>query len=202
MAWTTPATVVGGVGHTATAAWANEQVRDNMTYLKGEADKFVPLDVVTADVEAVNTVDKTALWTYTLAANKLGSNNQVEGELWLSLLNNFTNPSTTFTFTLEYGGTAVAAPPAISTLLAATRGIIRVNFTLKGNAATNAQRCLFGMSGINSDGATVVIRSVEGTAAVDSTSNQTLALYVVHGVANAAISSICRSARLNYHAAL
>lgn len=202
MAWTTPRTWT--TGETVTAAMGNEQWRDNASYLKTEADKHVSLDVVTADVEVVNSAAKTALWTFTLPANTLGSANQVEFEAWLSCYNYYTNPSGAITLAVEYGGTSMVSfvPSIIYTTPG--RAVFAVRFTLKGNAATNAQRIMATIQGWNSDKSVsnTVNRSEEGTATVDSTSGQTLALYVTHATANAAISSICRSARLDYRGAL
>jgi hypothetical protein len=198
MAWTTPRTWT--TSETVTAAMMNEQVRDNESYVKTELDKQIPLDVIGADVEVVNTTTKTALWSFTLPANTLGSANVLEITIPFSWLNN-TGGTATSTITLEYGGTQMLSFAYSSAAPGSTRGKGFIRIVLKGNGATNAQRAVGAMHGTDHS-ANSVFRADEGTATIDSTAAQTVAVYCTHGSASANLSIIARAAILNYLAAL
>jgi hypothetical protein len=186
---------------TLPASDLNTYVRDNVTYLYDEWAKRHVLDAVFSNTEVVNTTTPTDIWTYTLAANVLGSGNAVIGEIVLSCLQNNSSPSTTLAIAPYYSTGTVAA--SVSLLIGATRTIHKVCFTLKGNGATNSQILTLHCSAQDTNGAgQTLIRSTENTLTIDSTSNQTLSLRVTWGAAHANISAICRSAILLYQAAV
>lgn len=152
----------------------------------------IMLDAVTTDVEVVNTTTATALYTYTLPANYLSTNNILRCTFWGDYLND-SGSSVNLTVDIRYGGSTLCTSTG-SVGNTATRRVVWIQGYIKGDAATNAQRGQFVM--LNPVAATVGGSTFGGqnTLAIDSTAAQDVVLRVTHGTAASTISFILRAA--------
>ena len=110
MAWTTPGTAVAG--EVLTAAFWNEQVRDNSDYLKAEADAVGLVLITAADFSAASTVDITGVFSasyinYQIHISNEGSANDTS--ISARLISGVT-PDTSNTYDSVYVSGNVTAP--------------------------------------------------------------------------------------------
>lgn len=159
------------------------------------------IDVVTAETEVVSNAAETALLTYSVPANTLGTNNALLLEAWISYLNN-SGISEATNLRLKYGGTTLVTFANTNTTNA-TRRLIHIRAMLKADASASAQRMTADMlialaNGSSAGGST----TGEGTAAIDSTAAQDLVLTVDHVAADANVSAIIRMSTVELRKAL
>lgn len=148
---------------------------------------------------------ETTLISVSVAGGTLGTANAIRGQVYMSDMVGKSSDEATLTFRLKYGGTTIGTTqgfkPAIDTTGSVDDGIIE--FVIYANAATNAQisNLMFHASRRNGNptvsgaGLDVAHQFAAGTAAVDSTASQTLALTAQWSIGTDNINSmVMRSA--------
>lgn len=129
MAWTTPRTWT--VGEVVTAAQMNEQLRDNLNYLKSRtdvADYAYILRTFASTVTVSNTTNETTVWSYTVPGGLLGTNNALLMKMYLSTVT-YQNGI----LRVKYGTATVAQFTIVSNV------VISVDMMMKANNSTNQQ---------------------------------------------------------------
>jgi hypothetical protein len=150
----------------------------NATSFRGDGSQLTNLPIspsgvtilskVTADVTVTNTATETAVYTYSLPANSLGTNNRlrlvIQGEHRCQSTCDFASGDG-YSFRLKYGATTLFAALVQPNKTALVP--FQADFLLSGDGATNSQAGLLTGAGEG-----------QGTAAVDSTAAQTLQVTV------------------------
>lgn len=133
----------------------------------------------TTDVTLTASTTETTLFTLTVPGNALGSTGCVSGKIYLSSVG--VNNGASLTLRLKYGGTTIATASATSNGTTSMAG--EITFDVINASATNSQEGSIFMKASASDiynGGSVGLAKgfimASGTAAVDSTSDQTLAV--------------------------
>lgn len=138
---------------------------------------------VAAESTVGNTGAETTSWSETIRGGTVGTDGWYRLILWVQYLNN-SGAARTFTVKLKYGGTTVCTLDNNGATIAAsaTRRIGKYEFLFKGNAAVNAQKAV-GFQALR-QGATDLVDEDSGTAAIDSTADQTLLITFQHSTNN------------------
>lgn len=172
-------------------------------------EQFVGVTSVARDVAAATVLDTTTethvLGTtgVTIPANTLSTNKMIRGTV-LASVENTTGGNLGITVRVKYGGTTFAAP---ATTIGTSDGALLVRFHLSALNATNAQVCLCELIANNSNadltggdggpGAIGQVRlTVHASGAVDSTTDQTLAITVQHSVNTSTTRTIVYAVQL------
>ena len=139
------------------------------------ADKKI-LNVYT-NVTVSNTTTETTLATVSVTGGSLSTDNILKGNLWISTVRGA--GAGTLTIRLKYGGTTLITHTI--TLQNSALGAGEFKFELRATGATNTQEAeslFFTMSNVvgNTFPASIYDYGTSGTAAVDSTADQTLAI--------------------------
>lgn len=122
-----------------------------------------------------NSAAETTMWSGTIPGKMIQANDSIEFEFWLSVTQN-SGGARTITARVKYGGTTILSiPVAMSTFGATVYGLL-VKGYIKNAGATNSQKAVGVAEGGPNSGTTDFGGSATGTAAEDSTANQTLAL--------------------------
>ncbi len=174
MSWTTPRTWV--TDEVITSSLLNTHVRDNELALPH------PYDYAPADVDVVNTVTETSLWSKLITGGDLGPN----GLLHLTLLGDLLyNNSTldTATVRFKFGGATVLGlglgTPGIQLNAARRPWIYHVLLSNRGASNSQLLHASFGRAHDFPDaspgigGGSSVVEFGQATAAVDTTVDQT-----------------------------
>lgn len=183
---------------------------DTTTFLRGDQSWAVPagsgagivalsysknIDTDSAAVTVSNTTAETSIYSYSLPANTLGT----EGILRIVVSGTYLNNSganRTQTVRFKYGGTTMINVTSGNIATSATTGTFTYTFYLMAHGATNVQQAWF--TGTHESGTGVkVILDDGGTAAVDSTSSQTIDVTVDSSAATATQTLIRRLATIN-----
>lgn len=109
------------------------------------------------------------IFSFTLTGGDLSTNHIIEGEVTF-LHNGDGSAGHTITFTLTYKLTAISFIIDVPTTGAVTDQVIKIYFSISGNGATNSQYMTVSANRFDQTGDS---DSVSGTAAVDSTVNET-----------------------------
>lgn len=154
MAWN--GTKVFGAGEVLTAADLNTYVSNNLDYLKTEADTvtgaLVQLDASTSTVQVVNTTTETTIYTFTVAANKLGTDKMIMVKVLGDAKNN-RGANSELTLRLKYGTTTLASA-VVDYVDSATTFEWSRQLVVAAKGATNVQRgAVFGMGTTTTAGA-------------------------------------------------
>ena len=130
------------------------------------------LDRTTTNVSSSGATE-TTVYTFTLLANTLGTTNHLR----LVILGSYSDPTAaeTYIWRFKYAGTTLFSRTVVTVDNNAVNAVIS-EFHLCADGATNSQ--VGWMTTICDDGTTIITRAARGTAAVDSTSNQTLSVTV------------------------
>jgi len=159
----------------------------NATSFRGDGSQLInlpqssgsitALDKVTADTTVSNTAVETVLYTFSVPANTLGTNNRlrlvIQGEDRMGP--SCSDCQDSYVFRLKYGGTTLFSSSAIYPWTPVSG--IKVEFLLSADGATNSQVGL--MTYVRNDSVVVT----QGTVAIDSTVAQTLQVTVDWDVA-------------------
>ena len=145
----------------------------------------------TAEVTVSNTTTETTLFTYSVPGNILSTGNAILVQAYISGLHNngtVTGPL----WTVKYGGTAICLGTAPGSLGgSATRYVGVLSAIIKGSGATNTQAGEMIYEFYRGSGTTPFVSTgVESTAAIDSTSAQTLLVTVTQGNASANVTCL------------
>ncbi|MGH7825035.1 MAG: hypothetical protein ACREQ7_07640 [Candidatus Binatia bacterium] len=171
-----PSTGRVGIGNTNPAYPLDVNGAVNATSFRGDGSQLTNLpggasntviDEVTADTTVGNTSAETAVYTFTVPANTLGTNNRlrllIEGE---EKCGNCTEDF--FYFRLKFGGTTL-----FNSTVAPAGGVLpfKAEFLINADGSANSQRGLLFYIGNG-------VSRGQGTAAVDSTAAQILQVTV------------------------
>lgn len=177
--------------------WTTE-INDNWTALE---NAVTVLDRSTTDVDVVNTLSETAIHSVTIPANKLGTDKGVRLTILGDILNN-SGANRNFTIKVKYGTTTLYEDTTATPLGAdSARRAFFMSLTLSAKGATNSQ-LLCGLATISNRGAATTgtgkvdimtnlngfCLTLEGTAAEDSTSAQTLQVTITWPTAHSSLS--------------
>lgn len=146
------------------------------------------LDKDTSDTTVANTTTETTIYSKSIGAGALGTNNTLRLTIQITDLSFFSSGSDAVTIRAKFGGTTFATAVFTNTSSGSKTGLLgKIEVMLNGENATNAQlgHVLF----INSISSTDVDLSSTavgtGTAAVDSTAAQNLVVTAQWNSANA-----------------
>ena len=109
------------------------------------------------------------IFSFTIAGGDLSTNHIIEGEVTF-LHSGDGSAGHIITFTLTYKLTAISFAIVVPTTGSVTDQVIKIYFSISGNGATNAQYMTCAANRFDQAGDS---NSVSGTAAVDSTANET-----------------------------
>lgn len=184
MSFTTYATAVAG--SILTAAFWNQQVRDNGNILKTSINNDGSLhgcarllDKSTTEQDVTNTAVETSVYSYSVPGGTLSTSNIIR--LILTGYVDLSVTSRTLTIRVKWGGSTVATGVIVTT--ASTKGGVLLTVLLNANNATNSQRLVATIqqmadNAVETDGTfsgACTLRTVAvPSLAVDSTSAQTL----------------------------
>jgi len=171
--WTDPRTWV--TDEVVTSALLNTHLRDNLKAISH------PYDVNYTDVDVVSTATETTVYSKTITGGDMGANGSLE---LLVLGDHMMNNSTLDTVTLrvKWGGSTVFTGSGGTNTINANRDGSGVHLWIVNKGSTSSQIMVCGMAvGMVTGGATgsvgrggVGIGGLPATAAVDTTSSQTL----------------------------
>lgn len=187
---------------------------DATKYLDGTGAYSVPASSGTSKISFTTTAvtlaagggnPETTIVTATIPGGTLSTANAIRGKVFMSDMIGKSSDEGTLTFKLKYGGTTVGTTagykPIINTEGSVDDGMIE--FVIYANAATNAQIANMEFHASRRDGSPTVTGAAldvahqfaSGTAAVDSTTNQTLLVTAQWSVGTDATNSmVMRSA--------
>lgn len=145
------------------------------------------LDVSSSTVSVTNTAAATTIYSYSVPANTLGTDKGLRLNISGQYLNN-SGANRKVTITVSYGGTTMISQATPNIATSATTGNWGITVYLMAANATNAQRARLDGSFEAGTAADVVIND-NGTASVDSTTNQTLTVTVANSAAATTITT-------------
>ena len=150
-------------------------------------------DAIVTETTIASTSSKTTLYTFSVPAGTLSTNNILFVWIWGSFTNNSGSNSSVTTY-LDYGATTLITSAATSNFAtAATVYPFDLFASIKGDAATNAQKgYLRGTVGTQD-------QSGYGTSAEDSTAAKSLTVSWKHSNNNASTSVTSRVSLITYH---
>lgn len=169
----------------------------------------ITLDRDVAELEVVNTVTETTVYSYTVPGGTLGTNRALRLTMVGDYLNNSGVSSQSLTLRCKYGGTLVGGYQQDNNT-DADRVAVTFDVVISAANATNAQRsrslCFFGENASPSSGSPPTITALPKDASVsalvnnglalDSTADQSLIVTVQHETANANQSFKCYTVHL------
>lgn len=181
------------------------QPNDLLVVARGSGNNRIDGDDVTAlhareasTLDVANTTAETTIFSYAVPANELGTARKLRCEAGGDYLNN-NAVSSTLRLRIKYGGTTIFDDTVAVSAFGATRRPWYLVFSLCANGSAGAQS-LFGFLLLGTaGGATAGIGDIDtdevetmgpffGTAAIDSTQAQTLAVTVTWSAAAASLS--------------
>lgn len=141
------------------------------------------LNTVTTDVTYASSTAENTLLSYSVAGGTLSTSNVIRVTMHVTALA-VTNTNTV-TFRFKYGATTFTSPAFTATGAIAWTG--KIEFVVAGAGTTSSQNgsvvfylCPAGYVGSTSSQPSYFAYSTQGTAAIDSTSSQTLAVTAQH----------------------
>lgn len=164
---------IGGIDSSGNVTWVADT--DGRIYLGGT--QFAELVGValysTTDLTVGNTTTETAFVSQTLRGNMLRAGGGLHGKVFGTWLNN-TAGTRTLTIRFKYGATTISSP-SMSLTVSATAGNFEIEFFLaNGSGVTNSQKLMLHTTFFRSAAVVDESRSTTGTAAEDSTSDNTV----------------------------
>nr|AUN36866.1 hypothetical protein [uncultured bacterium] len=135
--------------------------------------------VTASPVTIQNTTTETNIFSFTLPANTLSTNNAVRAKIYAGLGTTiiFNNGSDTFTIQGYYGSTSFIVPPVVTGANTGSYSMI-IDFMVVANGATNSQQVIMSVYLFEQGSFSSTLREfhigVSEAFAVDSTVNQTL----------------------------
>lgn len=147
----------------------------------------------TTETTLSNSAAETTMWTGTLTGGVLGINDALQVAFYGSLLNN-SGAGRTYTFRLKLGGTTIASMITPVTNSASV-GAYQFQGFIKNAGATNSQK---GTGFALAQASNGVVNGGSGSAAIDTTVNQTLALTIQADAATATQTLVQLLAVINY----
>lgn len=178
----------GNVTVITEAAWTSSTEAASTAFVQQEITANTSkVNITTSDTTVTGTASETTIYTTTIAANTLGTNNGVEGRIYFTS----TNASTTDkVLKLKYGSTTIATvtmTPDANTALT-FKGYI--DFMVLGNASTSAQVGSVKINGViarintsNTQGIVEMSGAESGTASEVSTGALSLTLSITQSAA-------------------
>jgi hypothetical protein len=170
-------------------------IRANEAAFAGYLQSGSIVQASSAQVTINNSTTKTAILTYTIAADKLSTDNVYTGKIFCNM-NNTTGSAETVTLSLGYGGTTLTTATGLSCSLGVQR-FVMIEFILGANAATNAQ--WGGIWGIALNDTNNTLTGDRGTAAEDSTGDLNLVVSITWGSAAAGLTFVKYFSTVTYH---
>lgn len=140
-----------------------------------------------ADVTVVNTTTETTIFTFTIPANTLGTDNSTRLFIQGRVTDNTGGGAQLLTVRLKYGATTVATR-IIESVTGITDQGYPFMFALMADGATNAQEAMMKLQRDLASASTVPTNIARGTAAEDSTTALALAVTVQWDLADANLS--------------
>jgi len=146
----------------------------------------------TTDLAINTTVTETSLYSYSVAANTLGTQNIVQ--IRIVALVYYSGGARTITFRVKFGATTLVTSAPISS--AAGTHSVELVITLKGDGATNAQKATLSCAGEAPAGH---LPGGDGTATEDSTAAKTLDITVENDLSSASLGVTRRTATVSVY---
>jgi hypothetical protein len=144
------------------------------------------LDRNATNVAVSNTIAETSVYSYVIPGGLLGTNRGVKVRLRGTYLNN-SGAARSIRLRFKYGGVTILDKTSATNAASATSADFYGEFMLSNTGATNTQEAV---GQLLIDRAGILISPIidTGTAAVDSTANQTLNITITHSNATATIT--------------
>jgi len=142
----------------------------------------------TSEVEVINTAVETTVWTQTIPAGTLGTNNMLRVVIF-GIFTNTSGVDRTVTVRVRYGATATAGIFNSINMVTAGVGNMRQELYMKGDGATNAQRSFLTGHTVN-DGTAAPFKWLVNTQtpAVNSAVSQSLLVQITLSIALTTVS--------------
>ena len=148
----------------------------------------------TTDVTVAGTETETNLMSFTLVANSLGTSNALFGKIFISDCDTLNGVGKTFR--LYYAGTSISVGITLTGDTTNFKGVI--DFVILAAGATNSQDMFININTSNpTTTPTVYVGAVAGTAAIDSTKDQTVKV-TVKNAGPSALESITAASGIAY----
>jgi hypothetical protein len=149
-------------------------------------------DRSTSDVDVVNTVSETTIYSKTIGANHLSTDRRLRLELTADYLND-SGSARNLTVRLKLGGTTITTVSVNGISASATRYAASMFFRIQAKGATNSQIIDVSYPNFSSN---ALLVALPVTSAIDTSVAQTLAVTVEHSAAHTSLSFRKRSVAL------